>query len=233
MELRFMNIFIYSDESGVFDAKNNEIFVFAGVVFLSREARDIATRKYIAAEKIIYKKENIESTRELKASTISNSSKGKLYRSLNNEYKFAVVVYQKKVLSRIFLSKKDKQRYLDYVYKIGVKRLFEQLISERKIIPSEVENLYFFVDEHNTATNGRYELREGLEQEFKMGTYNWNYNKFYPPIFTNLKSVSLDFCNSKNVTLIRASDIIANKVYYKANKNSYMNSPNMKITYLP
>ena len=38
-----MNIFVYSDESGVFDVKHNEIYVFAGVVYLSKEDRDIAS----------------------------------------------------------------------------------------------------------------------------------------------------------------------------------------------
>ncbi len=30
----FMDIFIYSDESGVFDQKHNKFFVFAGILFI-------------------------------------------------------------------------------------------------------------------------------------------------------------------------------------------------------
>lgn len=228
-----MNIFIYSDESGVFDVTHNKIYVFAGVVFLSKEKRDVAARKYIAAEKVIYNREGISKSDELKASVVSNSSKGKLYRSLNNEYKFAVVIDQEKVNKNIFASKKDKQRFLDYAYKIGVKRLFQDLIRRGLIKPKEVENLYFYVDEHTTATNGRYELRESLEQEFKFGTYNHNYVKYYPPIFTGLNSVSVDFCNSSSKTLIRAADIIANNVYYKANRGTEESNENLIITYLP
>ena len=54
--------------------------------------------------------------------------KGKLFRSLNGCYKFGVIIREKQVLERIYKSKKDKQRYLDYAYKIAVKRAFENLI---------------------------------------------------------------------------------------------------------
>lgn len=36
-------------------------------------------------------------------------------------------------------------------------------------------------------TDGRYELRENLLNEFKIGTFNSNYKSFFPPIFPNLK----------------------------------------------
>lgn len=210
-----MNIFVYSDESGVFDKEHNKYFVFGGVIFLSKEERDIASRKYIAAERVVRTSENITSDMEVKASLITNKSKGKLYRSLNSYYKFGIVADQSRVLDRIFESKKDKQRYLDYVYKIGLKLRFQHMISNGIIVPSEVERLIFYVDEHTTATNGRYELRESLEQEFKYGTYNWNYSCHFPPIFPNLQELKLDFCNSASKTLVRAADIVANKVYRK------------------
>lgn len=211
-----MNIFVYSDESGVFDNVHNNIFVFGGVVFLSKDDRDICSRKYSNAEKTIRMARSFAPDLEVKATTIQNSDKNKLYRSLNAVHKFGVVVHQERVLQRIYESKKDKQRYLDYAYKMGVKRHFQHLIQMGLIIPEEVEYLNFFVDEHTTATNGRYELREGLEQEFKMGTYNQTYVKFYPPIFPNLKDVQLYFCNSSTKILVRAADIVANKVYHLA-----------------
>ena len=72
------------------------------------------------------------------------------------------------------------------------------------------------MDEHTTATSGKYELREALEQEFKNGTFNYNWAKFYPPIFPQLEGVELKFCNSSKATLVRAADVIANKIYYLA-----------------
>ena len=72
------------------------------------------------------------------------------------------------------------------------------------------------MDEHTTATNGRYELKESLEQEFKNGTYNLQYSKYYEPIFKNLEIINLQYCNSEKQALIRAADIVANRIYYHA-----------------
>ena len=74
--------------------------------------------------------------------------------------------------------------------------------------------MYIFNDEHTTATNGHYELKEALEAEFKTGTYNHNWNKFYPPIFENLQGIKLEYCNSAKKVHIRMADIIANQAYY-------------------
>jgi hypothetical protein len=116
----------------------------------------------------------------LKASNISNKSKSKLYRSLNQIHKLGIVIRQQALLDSIFSNKKGKQRYLDWAFKMAVKAKFEDLISDRIIVPAEVENLNFFVDEHSTATNGLYELKESLEQEFKFGTYNFNWMTYHP-----------------------------------------------------
>lgn len=230
-----MNLFIYSDESGVFDKAHNKFFVFGGLVFSSKDARDVAARKYIAAEKVIRIRENFIADNEVKATTISNADKGKLYRSLNQVQKFGVVVDQARVLDSIFSSKKSKQRYLDYAYKIAVKRKFEVLISRGLLNRDKVEGLYFCVDEHTTATDGLYELRESLEQEFKYGTYNWNFSTFFPPIFPNLKEVNVRFCNSSKVTLVRASDIVANKLFFAAKTGTVdqIKSDNFNIVRLP
>lgn len=48
-----MDIFIYSDESGVFDKIHNDFYVYGGVILLSKNDRDICSRKYSAAEKTI------------------------------------------------------------------------------------------------------------------------------------------------------------------------------------
>lgn len=231
-----MDLFIYSDESGVFDKIHNDIYVFGGLLFLSKEQKEICSRKYSAAEKRIRASENIQYSQEIKASTISNKSKNKLYRSLNAEQKFAVIINQKSILDQIFKSKKDKQRYLDYAYKISIKRKFENLISNGFINPQEVKCIRFFIDEHTTATNGRYELKELLEQEFKRGTYNRDYGKYFPPIFPDLNCVNLEFCNSASKTLVRAADIVANKVYHMAiegNDFTSLNNNNLYVTKLP
>ncbi len=210
-----MEIYVYSDESGVFDKKHNEIFVFGGIIFLGQKDMENYSRKYLTAEAAI-RSGKYQADEELKACRISNKEKGKLYRSLNQTIKFGVVINQNNVLDRIFQSKKDKQRYLDYAYKIGLKRAFESLIREGIIEPDKVKRIHVYNDEHSTATNGRYELEQALEQEFKLGTYNMRYDNFFPPIFSDLGRIDLEFCTSDKVTLIRAADIIANRIYYMA-----------------
>lgn len=231
-----MHLYIYSDESGVFDKAHNDLFVFGGLVFLSKEEKDLWSRKYLHAEQCIKKIENMDNRAEVKATAISNKSKNKLYRALRGVKRFGVIVRQKLLFDRIFSEKKSKQRFLDYAYKIAVKRKFQNLIRQRLIAADTIEALHFFVDEHTTATNGKYELREGLEQEFRFGTYNYNYSKYFDPLFPYVKTVDLKFCNSCDRTLIRAADIVANKLFYYANKNQLQEQwtdENLFISYLP
>lgn len=230
-----MNIFIYSDESGVFDKVHNDIFVFGGVIFLGKDSRDKWFRKYASVEKTIYDAAKIPKNEELKAAILPNKFKNKIFRSLNQCYKFGVVINQQKVLDQIFKHKKDKQRYLDYAFKIGVKHAFVRLIDMSEINPAEVERIFFYNDEHTTATSGRYELEEALEREYKIGTYNGDYQKHYPPIFESLKEVNVEFCCSKSKLLIRAADIVANKCFFEArhgNVGSIMNDT-FFIKFLP
>lgn len=227
-----MDLFIYSDESGVFDKEHNEIFVFGGLIFLGKEEKDNYAKKYVAAEKAL-RGQKYAADEELKACKISNKEKGKLYRSMNGAIRFGVIINQKSVLARIFQSKKDKQRYLDYAYKIGVKRTLQRLVNEGIIAKEEIRTIRFYNDEHSTATNGRYELREGLEQELKNGTYNMQYDKFFPPVFEKLEGIELFYCDSSKVHLVRAADIVANRIYYMALNRNIEKLEGIYLTTLP
>lgn len=231
-----MNIYVYSDESGVFDKEHNEYFVFGGLILLGTGDKENWSRKYSHVESVIRSNKGVAKDYELKATHITNEEKGKLFRSLNNCYKFGVVIKENNVLDRIFQSKKDKQRYLDYAYKIAVKRAFQHYIQIGVINPDDVERVYFYVDEHTTATNGRYEIAEALEQEFKLGTYNYKYDTYYPPIFQQMKEVHLEYCNSESKLLVRAADIVANRIYYLARNEmraDIRNLKNINVIYLP
>ncbi len=213
-----MNLYIYTDESGVFDHIHNKYFVFGGVLYLSKNEKDIAIRKYLSVERTIHHKYKTNS--ELKANYISNSDKGKIFRSLNNTIKFGVIVSQQKVDKNVFNNKKSKQRYLDYAYKIMIKSLLKNLAQEQVFRLEDIENMYIFCDEHTTATDGRYELREGILGELKHGTFNYKFNIFYKPICPDIKSIHLNFYDSRKKPLIRAADIVANKIYYHTLSNS-------------
>lgn len=230
-----MHIFVYSDESGVFDKVHNDYFVFAGIICFGKSEKDNWTRRYSSVERTLRKSNSLQDI-ELKACILDNKQKGTLFRSLNNYRKFAVIIKQKSVFDSIFKDKKSKQRYLDFAYKIAVKNAFELAIKNNEIKSIEVTDLHFYVDEHSTATNGRYELRESLEGEFKNGTHNWNYTTYFPPLFENLNSVDVVFCNSKQHYLVRASDIIANRIYYLSRQNNLVklqSIKNLNVIWLP
>ncbi len=216
-----MNIFVYADESGVFDSEHNDVFVFGGLIFLSKEEKEIAQRRYRSAEKVQRESGAAVGHREMKAIYLKNKEKSSMYRSMNPYHRFGVVVHQKKVLANIFGNKKSKQRYLDYVFKRGVKHALQTMISNAEIDPGEVENIYVVMDEHSTATDGRYELRESLESEFKIGTYNGTWNRFFPPLFPGMKSVEFQLKDSCQDSLVRAADITANRLYYAATSGRY------------
>ena len=114
-----MNLYIYSDESGVFDKVHNDIYVYGGVLFLSKEDKDINARKYKHVEKVIRESKGYDKNIELKACILENKEKSKIYRSLNKCIKFGVIVNQKNIRDEIFSNKKSKQRYLDYAYKMA------------------------------------------------------------------------------------------------------------------
>lgn len=231
-----MNIFVYGDESGVFDKKHNDVFVFGGLIFLSKKDKDIQSRKFRHSEKLIeplYREGNKDG--DLKACRISNKHRSNLFRSTNGCIRYAFIVNQQCVANEAFDNKKRKQRYLDYVYKVGLNRVFERLISSKKIDPRDVDNVYVRLDEHTTATDGKYELKEGMEEEFKHGTMNFERNTFRRPIFPNMNGVvDLSFRDSKNDALIRASDIIANRAwYYEINGRGHELDSKMYVVRFP
>lgn len=230
-----MDIYIYSDESGVFDKAHNDFFVFGGVLLLSLEEKEIACRKYIHTENLIRRNERLSKNTEIKASGTSVNNKRKLFNSVKDFEKFGIIVRQKELKAHTFNDKKTKQRYLDWAYKYAVKKKFEMLIYEGKIVPHEVENIYFYIDEHTTATDGIYELEQSLEQEFKIGLHNFEYQTFFPPLFRNLKTIKVSYCNSSSETLIRTSDIIANRLFHaiSANKMCLVGQDNFNIVYHP
>ena len=107
------------------------------------------------------------------------------------------------------------------------------MIAEGIIDKNSINGIHIFTDEHTTATNGRYELREGLEQELKNGTYNERYDKFFPPVFESMGGIELHNCDSSKVTLIRAVDIVANRIYYMALNRNIEKLEGIYLTTLP
>ena len=70
-----MDIYMYSDEAGVFDKWHNRYFVFGGILSLSKEDRDISARKYSKAENYVRESTQLCENQEVKASVIDNGQK--------------------------------------------------------------------------------------------------------------------------------------------------------------
>ena len=214
-----MKIFIYADESGVFDVKHYDYYVFAWVLCLGKEAENTA-RKYLAIEKNLKEKDTYSGLDELKAFNLWPNHKMQLYRSLNSVYRGSVVIDQNRVNKNIFAVKKTKQRFLDYAFKRGVKEHLMKLVANGDLRDVDVKHLRFALDEHTTATNGKYELKEALIEELKHGTFNYTYQCFFKPPFPGIESLNLKYCDSRSKTLIRAADIVANVTLHNAMKDS-------------
>ena len=100
-----MDLYIYTDESGVFDSAHNDIFVFGGIAFLSFEGKENFSRKYLHAEQTIRNSGRYKKIGELKATSITPKDRAKLYRSTNQCYRFAVIIKEKE-LKKLFRIRK-------------------------------------------------------------------------------------------------------------------------------
>ena len=216
MAFSFMNLYIYSDESGVFDKKHNDYFVFGGIICFGNEQKERACRRYKSVERQLRVEYHYKEEKELKACLVSNKTKFKLFKCLHDTYKFCVLIKQKQVLDVIFENKKHKQRFLDYVYKMCLRVSFEYLITHNMLNPYKIEKIYVNADEHHTATDGLYELRENLLNEFKYGTFNSDWTSCREPLFPTMDEVIVKFCDSAKTLLVRAADIVANHFYHLA-----------------
>lgn len=224
----FMDLYIYADESGVF-SKDNDFFIISMIIFKSLSKRDIASSLFKQYEqKNINNSNNNDASIELKGSNISNKRKKKI---LNRFSAFSNLIVVKikncKIHEKIWVSPRSRQRYLDYVFKMVLK---EYIISESKIGNiklTDIKNIFIFQDEHTTATDGIYELKESIYTEFKEGMFVANFTHFVEPIMSNLNNVNVKYCDSKSVPLIRLADYLAN-YYFRYIKHNLDSSNSIK-----
>lgn len=212
-----VDMFVYSDESGVFDYKHGRYFVYGGLVFTDKLQRDEAIRRYRAAEKAFRKKPIYKNMPELKASLLKPDDRRDLFKLTSGYDRFVFVVNMNSLdKRRIFCDKQSKNRYMDWMYKVGLKKVFQRLIARGSIIAGDQMTIHCFVDEHSTATNGLYDLRKAIYQEFHEGTSNLRYEMFHNPILKESElDVRVKYVNSECEELIRAADIIANRAYFE------------------
>lgn len=214
-----VNLYIYADESGVFDNKHNDIFVFGGVVYIGEDQKNIACRRYAHIERVL-RETSYPDVHELKATILSNKHKASIYRSLNQYHRFGVVIDQTRVYPRIYKDKKTKQRFLDYAFVRSVRYILEHLLESNVLRADQIHDICVFMDEHSTATNGRYELEQSLEQELKIGKFNSNYTgMIVGPLLPDMHNIKVKMRDSSKDILIRSADIVANHIYFAARQD--------------
>ena len=99
------HVYFYFDDSGVLHPNAPErYFVYAGYVFISKESKDDAIRKYrTVCQKI---RDEIKSDGEIKAFGLSNRNKNRLYQILAKEESVGLTVDIERVYSSILDNKK-------------------------------------------------------------------------------------------------------------------------------
>ena len=212
-----MNVFVYSDESGVLDPVHNEYFAYGGLIFLGGEQKDAARRRYAAIEEELRARyAKFHNDREVKASKLSNRMQADVIEALTPWHTFGAIVVEKELPDYIFTAKKTKQRYLDFVYQRALKEALKALVDAGELNPNAVENVYVRADDHSSAINEHYELTQALEEDLKYGKAVFEFDRFFPPLFPTMQNVELAMHDSQRDPLIRAADMVANHVLDRA-----------------
>lgn len=215
-----MNLYIYSDESGVFDSRHYEWYAYGGLIFFDGDTLQDCHNEYSTLEEIIREDRKISTEEELKAAVLKNKDRRRLYQVAKKYMRFGGLVHLCDVDEHIFAGKKLKQRFLDYIYRRTVLHMIEKLTTSDRIDPAEIINVHINLDGHTAPTNSRYELGEAFEQDFMIGRFDEEWTVYTEPIFPNISTVKIKFCESKDFALVRAADIVANKVLHDAIKGT-------------
>lgn len=209
----FQEVYIYLDDSGTLHANaEGQYFVYAGYIFLSHKEKDAALAAYRAAAKRCNPAKD-----ELKAYGAKGKTKRYLVSILKEYESLSCVVDKTRVYPSIMNNKKSIHRYKDYCIKRAVKAKMVNLINRKLIDPAQPIVIRLFIDNQPTSTDGIYNLRESIKEEFSIGIANFDYGVNHKPIFQNKVEVTTSFCDSKKHFLIQASDMLANCIFVKYN----------------
>lgn len=226
-------IYINMDDSGVLikGNTNDPIFVYGGIIFLSKDERDSFTRQYSSLVKNIkykyckdFKKDaaiiksfciNTKKCKytcpELKSTLISSSDKRRFLNLIKKHYCSVAIVDNNRVYDSIVKDKASKGRYKDYVIRRLVKEIIKQLISKSEINPNNPVKLILYLDEQTTKSNGYYDLRSGIIEELQYGITNFNYDTFFSPILSKVE-VDIHHQDSYSSFCVQAADLIVGEI---------------------
>ena len=209
-------VYIYMDDSGKL-SKNEKCACYGGLVFLSKGEKD----KFITQYRGIINKIKCKECRqeenecnnrcpEIKSSKIRNKKMKRWILNYINKYKtFACLIDNKKINDYIINDKSSKGRYLDYAQKMLFKKIFIKLISDNIINPNMPVRLVINIDEQATKSNGYYNLKDSIKEEFIHGIFNYDYGINHDAILFNKFDLSIHYVDSKLNYAVQAADFVA------------------------
>ena len=206
-------IYFFLDDSGTLHRNENSgFFVYAGYVFVGNNTKENAKRQYRKLCEDI--KDVNEYPGELKACFLENKHRRALVKVLSMYESISCSVDISRVHQKILSEKLSRFRYKDYIIKRLVKAKINDLIHRKIISAHDDIELFIYIDEQHTATNGWYDLRNSIKEELLNGISNFDYGTTYPPILHGNLTLNIHYCDSRYNYLIQASDIIANYIWH-------------------
>lgn len=213
--MAIQEIFICMDDSG--KLTNHEKYAaYGGIVFFTKNEKD----KFITQYRQIIKKikcsecnhNNINCDNvcpEIKNARIKNAGNKRWIMNYIKKYAmFCLVIDNSRITKYIMESKSSKGRYLDYAQKMLVKKIFLDMINQGKINPYKPVKLTMYIDEQTTKSNGYYNLRESIREEFLHGIINFDYGIVYRPILHSSFKIDIHYVDSKKNYIVQAADFV-------------------------
>lgn len=231
-------IFVISvDDSGIFHT-SNDFFVYAGLVFLSERSSNHFEKKYKSITDSIRKKRIYMKHKELKASNLKQVDRNRLVKLINKENDtFGIIVHNNRISNKHFLNQITRSKYKNYIFKIIIKNLLNELINDKKLDPYEPLKLIvyrdfdFDLDIKKSEYDKTNSLEQILKDDFCYGILSDSINKKknnskkskqYKPILFNDFEIIINMVDSKTNFLIQGADFIANSIWRYANEKNFV-----------
>lgn len=230
-------LYINMDDSGqlVKNSPNELVFVYGGVYFLSLEEQENFTRQYRAIVNSIkpdyckaFQRNNTLNKQhclyhnyrncmykcpELKSSMLERADRRRLLNFIK-KYNTSVAVVTNNNLRIPIEDKATKGRYKDYVTKLEVKRIVQNLISQNRINPNKHLKIILNMDEQPTISNGYYELDKSIKEELQFGISNYDYGITFKPIVKSV-DIKTSYKDSYYYLPVQAADLLVGEVRHR------------------
>lgn len=214
-------LYIYMDDSGRM-SHADKCCSYGGVYFKNTSDRDNFKRHYLNI--INTNKCNFcdndnsicdKNCPEIKSHTTNNKFRRRIVNLIKNSpyaNSYATTIYTRDIPNDVLNVKHSRGRRTDYYQKRIIKEIVKKLISEGIIDPYKKLKLVIRIDESPRATNGIYDLKESIIEEFLFGITNFDYGCTFAPILFGGLDLDLNYVDSKKETLVQASDFFVGYV---------------------